>query len=167
MRLLPIAFLVCLSACASSPNSDAIDARMASWHGAPADELIAILGDPIISEKGNMTWRFVVPHTLPTDDHQHSSHHRHAKHSKSISVISGVSNTDVVSPDGSAVASGNPFETTDAGFAGDGVHRVRPQYCMYLAYVENGTVSRLMTFDNHRNGCLFTEVPVRSTEKSS
>ncbi len=167
MRLLPIAFLVCLSACASSSNSKAIDARMASWHGAPADELIAVLGEPIVSKKGNMTWRFVVPHTMPTDDHQHSSHHRQAKHSKSLSVVSGISNTDVVSPDGSAVASGRPFAIIGVGSGGRSENRVRPQFCTYLAYVEDGKVSKLMTFDNYRNGCLFDEVPVRPTEKSS
>ena len=161
MRLLPITILVSLSACASAPSSNHASILEASWQGAPADELIAMLGEPITSKKGNMTWQFLVP--VVPKEMQASSHskNRSVRSTGSLSVLSGCGGC---SPDGSVVAPGPTYTWVGGSSGSSSEFTERRRFCRYLALVENGIVSKLITLDNSRAGCLFTELPLRSTD---
>ena len=150
MRRLSIAILVSLSACASVPSSNDVSIRTASWQSAPAVELIAILGEPKISKRGNLTWRFLGPRETQAGYHQHRS-----VNTGSLSVLTGCASCSTAGSVGSIVTPG----TYSGGSSGS---TTRPRFCTYLAYVENGIVSKLITLSNPRTHCLFEELPLRS-----
>ena len=152
MQRLSIAILFGLSACATVPSSDEVSIRAASWHGAPAHELIAILGEPKISKKGNMTWRFLGLHET-----QVSYRSNRSVNTGSLSVLTGCASCSTVGSDGSVVTPGTSVGSSSRYTTG-------PRFCTYVAHIENGIVSKLTTHSNSRTRCLFEELPLRSTE---
>ena len=162
MRLLPIAILVSLSACASVPDSDDVSIRAASWHGAPADELIAILGEPKISKKGDMSWRFMVRSVAPKSTQARSRYRPFVPQSSPNSGLNRSSLSGIGTSHRELLATSHGY-STHVGFSGSG-YKPRPRFCTYLAYVENGIVSKLITLGNSRAGCVFEELPLRSTD---
>ena len=149
MRRLLVVLLVGLSACASVPGNNDVRTRAASWQGAPAAELIAILGEPRVSESGNLTWRFPGPEEPQARNRQHRS-----ADSGSLSVLTGCASCSMADSGGSVVTPGMHF-------SGSAFSTTRPRYCTYLAVVENETVSKLVTLGNSRTRCLFSELPLR------
>lgn len=149
MKLIALALLIGLSACASAPSENSVVTRVASWHGAPATDLVAVLGEPVITKRGSWIWQFPGPENgeVITDGSQTAN----------AGLLLRPVASDVGSPsDGARM----PGETQVVrGSVGTYTkHRV----CKYIAYVEDGVVSKLTTLSKPGTHCRFDELPLRS-----
>ena len=158
MRLYPIAILVGLSACASVPSGNDIGARVASWHGAPATDLIAILGEPVITKRGSWVWQF----PGPEDGDVIAYGSRSANSGPLLGPVSQACRScDASSSVGSqSSAARMPGETRVVYGSGGTYHK--HVVCKYIGYVENGTVTQLTTLSKPGTHCRFDELPLRS-----
>ena len=144
MRYIAISILLGLSACASVPGDSDISARTASWQGAPADELVAALGQPNINKRGTWVWEFAGP-----ERHEGGDHSNHSTHTESLSVVQACS--DCTPGQGMTRSSGRPQSSV-------------PSVCTYLGYVEHGVVNKLTTLSEPGTHCTFQELPLRVAE---
>jgi len=157
MRLFPIAILVGLSACASAPGENDVGTRVASWQGAPANDLVAVLGEPVITKRGSWIWEFPGP-----GDGKVIAYGSHSTNSGPLlgSVSQSCSGCDPSSSVGTqSSAARMPGETQASGSAG---HYHKRVVCKYIGYVENGIVTKLTTLSKPGNHCPFDELPLRS-----
>ncbi len=138
-----------LSACASTPGNSDVDMRAASWQGAPTSELIAVLGEPKIGKSGNLTWRFPGP-----EDPQAVARRHQSAGTGSLSILAGCASCSAAGSDGSVVTPG-------VYTSGSAAATTRPRYCTYIAYVEDESVSKIITLGSSRTRCQFAELPVR------
>ena len=147
MRLYPIAILVGLSACASAPSGNDLGARLASWHGALATDLVAVLGEPVITKRGSWVWPFPGP-----EDGEVIAYG---------SVNAGLPLRPVTgSVGGPSNAARMPGETRVTYGSSGSYHK--HVVCKYIGYVEEGTVTRLTTLSKPGTHCRFDELPLRS-----
>ena len=149
MRLYPIAILVGLSACASVPSGNDVGTRVASWHGAPATDLVAVLGAPAITKRGSWIWQFPGPENGEVIAYGSRS----AKAGYRARPVS----SSVGSPSNSARMPGETRVDYDSG----GTY-TKHVVCKYIGYVENGIVIKLATLSKPGTHCRFDELPLRS-----
>ncbi|MGB5257028.1 MAG: hypothetical protein WBN07_13630 [Woeseiaceae bacterium] len=147
MRLYPIAILVGLSACASAPSGNDVDTRVASWHGAPAADLVAVLGEPEITKRGSWIWQF------PGPDDGEVIAYGSANAGAALRPVSG-------SEGGPSDSARMPGETRVTQASAGTFHK--HVVCKYIGYVENGTVTQLTTLSKPGTHCRFDELPLRS-----
>ena len=149
MRLYPTAILVGLSACASVPSGNDVGTRLASWHGAPATDLVAVVGEPVITKRGSWIWQF----PGPEDGEVIANGSRSANTAPLLRPAS----SNVGSPSASARM---PGETRVVYGSGGTYHK--HVVCKYIGYVENGIVTQLTTLSKPGTHCRFDELPLRS-----
>lgn len=147
MRLYPIAILVGLSACASAPSGNDVGARLASWHGAPATDLVAVLGEPVITKRGSWIWKF------PGPEHGKVIAYRSANASLPLRPVT----SRVGGPSNAARMPGE----TRVTYGSSWWYR-KHVVCKYIGYVEDGIVTRLTTLSKPGTHCRFDELPLRS-----
>lgn len=140
MRYIAIAILLGLTACASVSGGSDIGQRTASWQGAPADELVEVLGEPIVNQRGTWVWEFAGP-----ERREGGSRSNHPANSESLSVVQACSDC----------APGQGM-TQFSGRQPDGV----PSVCSYLGYVERGIITKLTTLSEPGTHCAFQELPL-------
>ena len=148
MRLYPLAILVALSACASVPSGNDLSPRLASWIGAPAADLVAVLGEPVITKRGSWIWRFQGP-----EDGEYVPYRSSSAYARLRPVTSSVG--------GPSNAARMPGETRLVYGSNWSYHK--RVGCKYIGYVENGIVTRLTTLSKPGNHCRFDELPLRSS----
>lgn len=157
MKLYPIVILVSLSACASVPSGNDVGARVASWHGAPATDLVAILGEPVITKRGSWIWQFAGP----GDGEAIAYGSRSTNSGPVLGPVSqachGCEPSNSVGSQSSAARM--PGETRVSGSSG---HYHKRVVCQYIGYVENGVVTKLTTLSKPGTNCRFDELPLRS-----
>ncbi len=147
MRVISVAILFGLSACASAPSGNDISARTASWQGASAVELVAALGQPSSrTKRGTWVWRFNGPERRVRSGHGYSSH---SASTETLSVIQACSNC---------------LPGQGMTRSADSQTRRAPSVCSYLGYVENGIVAKLTTLSDPGTHCDFDELPMHPAE---
>lgn len=144
MRLYLIAILVGLSACATVPDGNDLGVRTASWIGAPASDLVVVLGQPEITNRGSWIWRFPGP-----GDGEVISFGGAHRLRPATSHVGGPTNSA-----GQPAQPGAPYGTL-------GTYH-KHVVCKYIGYVENGIVTRLTTLSKPGTHCRFDELPPRS-----
>jgi len=147
MRLYPTAILVGLSACASVPSGNDVGTRLASWHGAPATDLVAVVGEPVITKRGSWIWQF------PGPEDGEVIAYGSANASLPLQPVSGTVG-------GPSDAARMPGETRVVYGSGGTYHK--HVVCKYIGYVENGIVTQLTTLSKPGTHCRFDELPLRS-----
>ena len=147
MRLYPIAILVGLSACASVPSGNDVGTRVASWDGAPATDLVAVLGEPAITKRGSWIWQFPGP-----EDGEVIAYDS-ANAGPPLRPVS----SSVGGPSNRARMAGE----TRVDYAPGGTY-TKHVVCKYIGYVENGIVTKLTTLSEPGTHCRFDELPLRS-----
>lgn len=151
MRLVVIVLMVGLSACAGIPGKDDVGVRVASWHGAPASDLVAVLGEPVINERGSWVWEFPGPahgQTVAYDSHALTSH---PQPRPVASTVGGPNNPGKMPGEFRTVSSSGGTYT-------------KHEMCKYFAYVESGIVTSLSTLSKPGYHCRFDELPLRTDE---
>ncbi len=146
MRLYRIAILVGLSACVSVPSGNDVGPRLASWHGAPATDLVAILGEPVITKRGSWVWQFPGP-----DDGEVIAYGSSSAGLPLRPVSSSVG--------GPSNAARMPGQTRVVYGPGGTYHK--HVVCKYIGYVENGIVTKLATLSKPGTHGRFDEIPLR------
>ena len=149
MKLYPIALLAGLSACASVPSGDNIGTRLASWHDAPATDLVAVLGEPVITKRGSWIWQFPGPGNGEVITH--------ISHSANAGLGLRPAPSTSGSPSDGARMPGEMQVTS-----GSGGTYTKHVVCKYIAYVEDGMVTELTTLSKPGTHCRFDELPRRS-----
>ena len=147
MRLYPIAILVGLSACASVPSGNDVRTLVASWHGAPATDLVAVLGEPAITKRGSWIWQF------PGPENGEVLAYGSANAGPPLRPVS----SSVGGPSNGARMPGETRVVYDSG----GTY-TKHVVCKYIGYVENGIVAKLTTLSEPGTHCRFDELPLRS-----
>jgi len=163
MRLYPIVILVTLSACATAPSGNDINARAMSWQGAPVDELVAAFGgQPGLKKEDKWYWQFRSPRESEGTDVRVSP-----TNTGSLSVLRSCPNCYSSSSEGNPINRAMPFATTvtsGAVTSGRGWLHKEPRVCTYIAFVEKGVITRLTTLSKPGAHCRFEELPLRSTD---
>ena len=149
MKFYPIALMAALSACASVPGGDNLGTRVASWHGAPATDLVAVLGEPVITKRGSWIWQVPGPEN------------GEVVYYSSQSASAGLGLRPVTRNGGSPVDAGRmPGDIQVTG--GSGGTYIKREVCKFSAYVEDGRVTELTTLSKPGTHCRFDELPLRS-----
>lgn len=152
MRLYPILILVGLSACATVPSGNGINARAESWQGAPVDELVAIFGgQPGLKKADKWYWQFWA------SPEKRDSYYGETE---SLSDPSGCRNCATSSLVGSP-APRPAYSFFSGGGRSPSSESRPPPICTYLVYVENGTIVKLRTLGAPGAYCRFEELPLR------
>jgi hypothetical protein len=149
MRTFAVAVMFGVSACASVPNENDISVRTASWQGASAAELVAVLGQPDgRTKRGTWVWQFAGPERRVHNGHWYSPHY---SSTTTLSVIQACPGC----PPGQNM--------TRSGYRPTGTVIARG-ICTYLGYVEGGVVAKITTLSEPGTHCDFEDLPLRPTE---
>ena len=154
MRLYTIAILVSLSACASVPSGNDVSARVASWHGAPAADLVTILGEPEITKHGSWVWQFAGPgHGEVAACRCSTNSAPRLRLGPMSQVCQGCAPPEGVSSQ--SFADKMPYRERRG-------HYQKHVVCKYIGDIENGVVTKLTTQSKPANDCRFDELPLHS-----
>ena len=155
MKQISFAFLITLSGCAVVPSGVEINSRVASWHGAPAAELVAVFGEPVAMDRGMWTWQFTAPgmgearnvNKIPDPWHRDYGSCG-PRDSASCTIDRHTSGRHGIGrhTDTAVIPKGSVWAARD---------------CRYVAIVENGTVTKLTTLGVSGH-CRYDELPLRS-----